>query len=188
MNNGSRLIDELLNIKIRYRDLSVQHWLNYELFTWVWWLGIFSTIVPLIVWWKVVDRKRILELTVLGLIVNVSATFLDIFGSEFALWEYRIRILPHIPLLFPVDSIVLPVINMLIYQSFPKWKKFLIANTIAAAGMAFIIEPFVVLIGQYKLINWQYIYSFPIYIIICVFSKIVTERIISLKTASEEEE
>ena len=182
MNNGDSLTNKIIELKMQYKDLSIQHFMNYELFTWVWWFGIFCAIIPLILWWKVVDRKRILEITILGLVVNVSATILDVFGSEFALWEYIVRILPQIPLLFPVDYILLPIIEMLIYQRFPKWKGFIIANIFAAAILSFAVEPLATLIGQYRLISWKYVYSFPIYIIIAAFSKYVTERIVLHKT------
>lgn len=182
MNNVDKLMEEVINVKIRYRDLSFQRWLNYEVFSWQWWFGT-ATILSLIVWWKLVDRKRILEISVFGLIVNVSATILDVTGSELVLWDYSIRVLPHIPMLFPVDFILLPIIDMLIYQYCRKWKQFLIANTIAAAALAFIVEPFAIMIGQYKLFSWRLVYSFPIYLAIAIFSRLVTQKLASRKTA-----
>ncbi|MCX7709524.1 MAG: hypothetical protein N2484_06705 [Clostridia bacterium] len=179
MNQQDILIQEIINIKMKYRQLSIEHWLNFELFTWVWWLGVASVIVPLILWWKMVDRKRILDICIFGLVVNIAATFLDVSGSEYVLWEYTIRVIPHIPLIFPVDYILLPVVGMLIYQYFPNWKRFLFANTVSAAVLAFIVEPFATMIHQYKLIHWKYIYSFPIYILIAIFAKLVTQKLLS---------
>lgn len=54
---------------------------------------------------------------------------------------------------------------MFIYQYFREWKSFIIANVILAAIFTFIAEPITVWLGIYKLDNWKYIYSFPIYIL-----------------------
>lgn len=181
MNDRDTLLQEIINTKVRLKNLSIEHWLKYELLTWQWWFGLANTIIPLIVWWKLVDRKRILEISVYGLIINVSAVFLDVIGSEYVLWVYPIRILPQVPLLFPVDFILLPVILMFVYQWYPKWKSFLVANAIAAAILSFVVEPLTAMIGQYKLIKWSYFYSFPIYLVIIVFSRLVTRKILSQK-------
>lgn len=180
MRGPDPLIDEIIKLKQQLRGLFVQHWLTKEVFTWVWWVGIACLLVPFIIWWLAVDKKRLLEICVFGLMVNVSSIFLDVVGSEFVLWEYPVHILPQIPLLFPVDLVILPVVYMIIYQKFSKWWPYLIASAVAAALLAFGFEPLAVLIGQYKLIIWKYYYSFPIYIMIAAFSKIVVQ---SLKAA-----
>lgn len=184
MHGPDPLIDEIINAKQQLRGLFVQHWLTKEVFTWVWWVGIACLVIPFIVWWIAVDKKRLLEICVYGLMVNVSSIFLDVLGSEFVLWEYPVHILPQIPLLFPVDLVILPVIYMLVYQKCSRWWPFLIASAIAAALLAFGFEPLAVLIGQYKLIIWKYYYSFPIYIMIAIFSKLVVQ---GLKAAQKKQ-
>jgi hypothetical protein len=146
-----------------------------ELFSWVWWLLIALIIVPLAVWWKLVDKKRLIEICMFGLLINIAATFLDVLGSELLLWEYPVHVLPRVPLLIPVDYVVLPVIQMYIYQRFPKWKKYIIVSVIAAALQSFVAEPLAIWIGQYKLVLWQLIYSFPIYLIIDFSAKFLIE-------------
>ena len=86
-----------------------------------------------------------------------------------------IHLLPQVPLLFPVDFVILPVIQMYIYQTFPKWGKFILVSAIASAVQSFIFEPLAVLIGQYRLIQWEYIYSFPIYLMINLITKFAVE-------------
>jgi hypothetical protein len=177
MGGNDPLIDEITQLKIQLRDLLLQHYKTHEVFSWVWWIGIAFAIIPIFIWWRVLDKKRILEICVFGLIVNVTAVFLDVIGSEMVLWEYPIHILPQTALLFPVDFVLVPVVNMVLYQKYPKWGKFLLASAIAAAVLAFIAEPFAIWIGEYKLISWSLFYSFPIYIIIDIFAKFLTERL-----------
>jgi hypothetical protein len=174
MNGQDTLINDIIKLKMQLRGMFIEHYLTREVFTWVWWVGICFTIIPLIIWWKVVDKKRLLEISVFGMIVNISAVFLDVFGSELVLWEYPIRLLPQTLLLFPVDFMLLPVVFMIIYQKCPKWGKFLLLSALSGAALAFIAEPLAIWIGEYRLINWKLIYSFPIYILINIFAKFIT--------------
>lgn len=177
--NDLTMIEQIIQTKQVYKQLSIEHWVKYEVFTWQWWIGIACVFIPLFLWWKLVDRQRILEVSVFGLLINVSASFLDVLGSESLLWNYMIRILPQIPLLFPVDFILLPILYMLIYQRYKAWKQFLFASTIVALVLSFVVEPLAVYIKQYQLISWQFIYSFPIYLVISVFSKFITNKMLS---------
>jgi len=182
--NNSAMLEQIIQTKLLYKQLSIEHWVNYEVFSWQWWLGIAFVVIPFLVWWKLVDRRRILEIAVFGLLINVFASFLDVLGSESVLWNYTIRTLPQIPLLFPVDYILLPILYILIYQRYKAWKQFLLASTIIALALAFVVEPLAVYIKQYQLISWQFIYSFPIYILISIFSKLITTKMLSRQEIS----
>lgn len=177
--NNSEILNQMIQSKIKYKHLSIEHWVKYEVFTWQWLIGIACVVIPLLLWWKVVDRRRILEITVFGLLVTILATFLDVTGSELLLWNYTIRILPQIPLLFPADFILVPITYMLIYQRYKAWKQFLFASIVVALALAFVAEPLAVYIKQYQLISWHYIYSFPVYIMISILSKLITNKMLS---------
>jgi hypothetical protein len=181
MHGPDPQIDEIINMKQQLRGLFIEHWLTKEVFTWVWWIGIATLVIPFIIWLIVVDKKRMLEICVFGLIVNVSSIFLDVVGSEFVLWEYPVHILPQLPLLFPVDLVILPVVYMIVYQKYSKWWPYLITSAIAAAVLAFCFEPLAVLAGQYKLIIWKYYFSFPIYIMVAAFSKLVVQGLLAVQ-------
>ncbi|MDR3583729.1 MAG: hypothetical protein P4L59_00180 [Desulfosporosinus sp.] len=177
--NESKMVDQILQNKLMYKQLSIEHWLRFEVFTWQWWIGIAFIILPILVWWKLVDKRRILVITTFGFLVNILATVLDITGSELVLWHYTIRILPQIPLLFPVDFVMVPIAYMLVFQRYRAWQQFILASAIVALCLAFILEPLAVYIKQYQLISWHYIYSFPIYILISIFSKLITDNLLS---------
>jgi hypothetical protein len=176
MNDQDQLLNEILELKLKLRDLSFQHYKQYEVFHWQWWINIALLVVPIVLWWLALDKKRILEICLFGLLVNMMATFLDVAGTNYGLWEYPFYILPHLPILIPVDYVIVPVIGMTIYQLFSSWKAFIIVGLIMGAVMAFICEPLAVYIHLYKLISWRYIYSFPIYSIIYIGARIVTKK------------
>jgi len=158
-----------------YRDLSLAHWLSYELFTWQWWVNLAATLLPLLAWWKLVDKQRLLRIAFFGAVVNLTASSLDVVGSSLHLWEYPIRILPIPPLLYPVDFVFVPLLLMLVYQKYPRWRDFLLATAAVATGLTFVGEPLAVYINVYKLITWRYVYSFPLYILIAVLARLVAD-------------
>ena len=178
--NNSEMLAQIIQIKIISNHLSIEHWIKYEVFTWQWWIGIAFVLIPPLLWWKLVDRRRLLEITVFGLIVNISAIIIDVVGSAFVLWNYTIRLLP-LSLCFCVDFFLLPIIYMLIYQRYLAWKQFLVASTTVALALAFIVEPLAVYIKQYQLISWHYIYSFPIYVLIVVLAKLIADKLLSMR-------
>lgn len=171
MNYGDPIIDKMIEYKSKLIELAVSHWINQELFTWQWWFCVFLYIFPLLLWWKIVDRKRLLEIIIFGLFVNVFCSFLDVLGTNYNLWLYSIQIIPNVPLLFPIDYIVIPVVFMILYQIFTTWKSFIISMIITSLVFSFVGEPFDVWAKIYILIKWQYIYSFPIYILIGIICK-----------------
>ncbi|MFA4886385.1 MAG: CBO0543 family protein [Desulfotomaculaceae bacterium] len=127
--------------------------------------------IPWLVWWKYVDKKRLLEITLLGALVLIIASYLDAVISEFGLWSYNYEIIPVWPRLISADFTVLPVTYMFIYQYFQEWKKFLLAMVIASTLFAFVGEPFLQWLNIYNLHEWKHVYSFPIYIFLGLFVK-----------------
>jgi len=181
----SELTNQMIQIKLLHKQLSMEHWVNYEVFTWQWWIGVACVVIPLLLMWKLVDKRRLLEIIAFGFMLNILATFLDVVGSELLLWNYTLRIIPQIPLLFPVDFVLVPIFYMLIYQRYIAWKQFLIASTILALALAFVAEPLAVYIGQYQLIHWKFIYSFPIYIVLAIFCKFFANKMFSVQEQSK---
>lgn len=175
MNVSTSAIIEALK---QYRDLSLQHWLHYEVFSFFWWLGLAVTIASLLVAWVYIDRKRILEICIFGFFMNIFASFLDVTASEMAVWYYSVRLFPHTPWMFPVDFCIVPVIFMFIYQRYGQWGPFLAVSAVAAAVLSFIIEPLTVYFDIYLMIHWSYFYSWPIYMVIVAAAKAFTHLIL----------
>ncbi len=158
--------DLIIQKKVDLWLASLNHWYYDDLRKWTWWLNLALSIIPWIVWWKLVDRKRLLPILAVGLLASLAATMLDIIGSEAVLWGYPDRLLPNLPRLFPIDFTVIPVSFMLIYQYFISWKKYFLALVLMSFLFSFAAEPLMVYLGLYEMYLWEYIYSFPIYIAI----------------------
>lgn len=176
MNSQKILFEKILAAKRLLLQLSIEHWLKYELFTWQWWIKFVYLAIAIFVWYKMVDRKRILEIVSYGLLVSLIATVFDNIGGTLVLWTYSIRLTP-IGFSAVLDLVVLPIIYMLIFQYFPKWKPFIIVNILFSTVASFFLEPLLSLIGVYKELSWKHIYSFFLYILIAVFCKIIIDKL-----------
>lgn len=158
--------------------LQYQHWVKYQLFTPVWWTLVAVGIVPWIIWWKLVDRQRIAVIFSYGMLIMYFIITMDALGIVYQRWIYPIKVLPIIPHETSLDWGMLPVIHMLIYQYFPRWRSFLIAETATAAALAFLGETFAEQIGVYFVLNWKHIWSFPIYIAKAIVTKLLIEKLL----------
>jgi hypothetical protein len=118
-----------------------------------------------------------------GLIATILIVILDIVGYEMALWSYQVELLIMVPLL-EIDLGLLPVIYVFIFQYLTDWKKFIIASIGAAAIFSFILEPILSWSGFYEADQWRSIYSFPIYILIPIAAKWLTETITNIQRQS----
>lgn len=117
-------LKEIDKIREMLKEASLERWIHNDLFTWKWWMLVAASIIPWVIWWKVVDKNRISNLFMYGLCFSVIAVILDELGTSFMLWGYLDMIFPIISPLFPADTTIIPVCFMLVYQYFPKGKAF----------------------------------------------------------------
>ncbi|MGG0741269.1 CBO0543 family protein [Niallia taxi] len=129
-------------------------------------------------WWILLDKTKIKKIWLYGALITILIIYLDDIGGVLNLWNYPYQLINIIPRLNPIDISVLPVMHMLIYQYFSKWKNFIIANIIISFCNSYIAEPFFVKIGIYELTNWKYIYSVPIYVMKAILIKFILEKVL----------
>lgn len=148
------------------------------IFSFNWWILLILTIVPWFMWWKVVDRKRIVEIFFYGSLVSIYSILLDDIGSYFLLWIYKYQLVPINPRLNPIDLTIMPVTYMFVYQFFKKWKTFLVAQMILALGATFLAEPLFIWLDIYKPLKWKMYYSLPIYLGLGILNKWVMGKLL----------
>ncbi len=152
--------DEVQKAREILKNVSFEHWVKEDLFSFNWWLLVSSAILPYFIWWRLVDKDRFFEILVFGLTCGMVACFLDVLGVGLMLWGYPDKLFHFIPSLIPADFVVIPVSGMLIYQYFRTWKSFSAAAIILAAIFAFIIEPLFSFLNIFVMIHWKHTYSF----------------------------
>lgn len=170
------LHEKIFELKKTEIELSLQHWYNYELFTWQWWIKFIYLIIPIILLYKLIDRKRIFEIFTYGLMLSLMATVIDIVGVNFVLWEYPIRLVP-VGIFLVHDLVFIPIISMLIFQYCSSWKAFVTANIILSAIGAYVEEPIAIWIRIYKPITWRHTYSFLLFFAMTVVCKDITIKL-----------
>ncbi|TVY10748.1 CBO0543 family protein [Paenibacillus cremeus] len=156
--------NEVQEARERLHQLDIQLWLKQTVFTWEWWLLVGFTIIPLMIWWKLLDKRRAYEIAFYGCMINIMAIVLDDIGTNLSWWEYPVKLIPMIPPLLTADSILVPIFFMLVYQLCSStWPTFMVANLIMALIIAFVAEPLFIWIEYYRLNEWKLIYSFLFY-------------------------
>lgn len=151
--------------------LALEQWQHNELFTWTWWFLLGMFVIPWLIFLKFVNRKRSLTIWLYGLVVIILTTFLDDLGADTDLWAYPVKLIPYTLIEMPFDFSIIPVTQMLLYQYFDSWKRFLIAISFQAFIFAFIGEPFSVWARAVTYYHWNYFDSFLFYIFAGIFSK-----------------
>jgi hypothetical protein len=168
---------QLLEAEELFAAIRTEYWLNHDLFTWQWWLLLVLLTIPWLLWWRVVDKRRLKEILLVGYFSTVIALMLDQLGTEFNEWDYPHRVIPVYPQFMPIDLTILPILYMLLYQYFSTWKTYMRALMIMSAAMAFLFEPLLVKMDLYRLIDWKHIYSFPAYILIGIILRLSVLKI-----------
>ncbi len=173
----------VIEIQKLLTNMRITEWLEEDVFHFRWWLLLSLFLLSVFVWWRMVDKSRLQEVSLYMAMTTIVTLGLDEYGEELTLWYYPTDILPIFPPLTAVDLATLPIIYSLIYQRYGTWKSFMRATVIMAAIFAFVLEPILVLGKFYALHKWKYYYGFPIYIIMALAIKWVAEQI---KTISQQ--
>ncbi|MEG9295655.1 CBO0543 family protein [Mangrovibacillus sp. Mu-81] len=169
-------IKDLIALQQRYAALAIESWLSNSVFNLSWWFLLILSVVPWLIFVKLLDKNRTLQTWSFGLVVIIITSFTDDLGSELSAWVYPIKFVPIGLLAFPFDFSVIPVSCMLIYQYFNTWKTFSIALVSQAAIFAFIGEPISVMLGTVTYLKWKYIYSFVFYIVTGIIARFVIQK------------
>lgn len=173
---SNRVLDE---INARFVDANRQLmnvWLDEIVFTWRWWLNIALFIIPWIIWTRYKDRKSIVRLLFVGLIVAVITEILDTIGISYGVWHYDWTILPLFPIYIPWNFSLFPVLIMFMLQIKPKISPYIKA-VLFGGFSGFIMEPLFERIGLYHAIRWNSLKSFIMYIPLYLFLNWVYEKV-----------
>jgi hypothetical protein len=169
-------VRNLINLQQRYATLAIENWLSDSVFTWGWWFLVILFVMPWLIFIKLFDKDRMLQIWSFGLIVIIITSFTDDLGSELSAWVYPIKFVPIGLLELPFDFSIIPVACMLIFQYFNTWKTFTIALFSQATIFAFVGEPISVMLGTVTYLKWKYIYSFVFYIVTGVAAKFIIQK------------
>ncbi len=148
-------------------EQSYQHWISQEFLSYQWFIMVGVLAITYIVWFKLVDTKRITQILLLGSLITVAGSFVNLYLAGFGgFWEYKIAVTPVKPAVFTVSYTIIPIFHMLVFQYTSSWKSYLIWASIATGFLAFILVPVYSALGIFQLHKgWNYIYHFAMMLI-----------------------
>lgn len=167
---------EIVNLKKLMYQVRFSDWINNDIFTFRWWVLLSALIIPWFIWYYLIDKSRFKEMLFYTLSTSGVSILLDEIGTSLTMWTYTVKVVPILPRLITADYSMIPIIYVLIYQYFPKWKSFIFANIILSLVFAFVLEPILSWMKLYYLITWKYIYSVPTYLFAAIILKWIIEK------------
>ncbi len=179
--------ETIVALEAQLKQLRVEDWLHHDILHWQWYMLLAVLIIPWFIWWRLADRKRLIEILLLGMIVLIISSYLDAVLSDLGLWVYHFWIVPYWPRLISADFTVLPVLYMLVYQRCTNWKSFTVTMIILAALLASAGEFFLVWTDIYDLYAWKHYYSFPIYFAVGIFARWLTQTLLTSQARARDQ-
>ena len=152
---GEEQLEELSRLNELQKELTIgwiKYWNQYSSYNdWHFWLLVVLTVLPLVVLFFFIDRRRMFHLGFLGFSVHILHSYVDVAAVQFVKWTYPYKLIPIFPISFAFDASFIPVTCMLVYQWTLNHKKnFYLYATIPAFFFAFIAKPLLVAIDISK--------------------------------------
>lgn len=163
-NDTEKKIDDIYKKLVNSDKEDHEIWFEYVFLSWQWWFCVIITVIPWVIWWKFRKKGSTNRLLHGAFFVTIISMFLDSIGTELGFWDYRYEPVPFLPSFLPWDLSLLPVVFLVLAQIKPNISPVLKAifySVFSALG-----ELFFEWLGYYKLINWNYFFSLPIYFLL----------------------
>ncbi|MGD6856472.1 CBO0543 family protein [Bacillus infantis] len=128
--------DKIFQLSEEMTSLVDSYWNSYSgPGSWQFWAVAVLLVLPLVLLYFTVDRKRIFEIFFFGFIVHALWTYTDIVLGNYTLLVHTYYMLPIFPHAFNITMSVLPVGFMLIYQYCTSHRKNFILYTVILSAV-----------------------------------------------------
>ncbi|MFC4099065.1 CBO0543 family protein [Paenibacillus xanthanilyticus] len=190
MDQGqAQQFEQIRQAKLDEAGIIHRYWLNYSnVDTWQFWLLAALFVIPLIVlFWKM-DRSKALLLGFFGLNVHIWFSYVDTFGVERGMWGYPYKFVPFLPESITLDTSLVPVTFMLLYQ----WcihtrRNFYLFGIALCGAYSFGLKPIMVQLDLFHMYRgMNFIYLFLLYLLVFGLAVGVTAIFLALRKAGSE--
>lgn len=166
----------------------VDYWFDYSSFdTWQFWVNVSFIIVPLIVLYFFIDKKRVFLLGFYGFNIHVWMVYTDVIATRYNFFEYPYKAIPFLPIHVGIDTSLVPVSFILLYQ----WilnnnKNFYLYQFGLIVFFTFIFKPILVAHHLFHLKNGaNYFHIFLLYVFVVLFSRAITNVFLHLNSKAK---
>ncbi|MBB3111189.1 hypothetical protein FHS18_003257 [Paenibacillus phyllosphaerae] len=151
--------------------------------TWQFWLLLGLLVVPLLVLFMFIDRKQAILVGFFGLNIHVWASYCDHFGVTHGYWNYPYKLMPFFPESVPLDTALVPITYMFIYQwTLNSNRNFYAYALTVCALFAFVVRPTMVAFDLFVMFNdTNFVVLFMIQVIVLLVSKLITSIFLNLR-------
>lgn len=171
------MFDQIQSFYEDAHQLEIRYWLDHDLFSIHWWIILLINLLFLVLFVFLIDRNRILVISIAFLVSFISIGSIEDLGQFFNLWTYPHEFFAPLKTANAVDFLCIPIVITLVYQYVSRWKYFLFASIIVFAIISFICIPIFVYFDFYRLHNWNYFLSFLSLFIIGLLVKTLTDLV-----------
>ncbi|MEH7307562.1 CBO0543 family protein, partial [Neobacillus drentensis] len=108
--------DKAVKLRKESTDAFLDYWRDHALYASLeYWIMVAILVVPLIFLVFKIDKHKLFLITFYGYTVHVIAAYIDLYAVNSGLWNYPFQVVPFLPS-FSIDSSIIPVAFMLVYQ------------------------------------------------------------------------
>lgn len=180
----SEKLEELRNIGKELSKSWYDYWINYSnIDSWQFWVNMLFLLIPLIILWFKIDRKHAFFYGYYGYSVHILSSYIDAYSTLRGHWEYPYKAFPLFPVSLSLDTSLIPVTYMLVYQWTKHRKKnYYVTLIILSAIFAFIFKPILSYFDLFQLANGKtYFHLYFWYFSGGVVAKLLTNVFIYLE-------
>jgi len=170
-------INKIIELYKKVSALQIEAYWETIIFSYQWWILVLGSIILWGVWIRLVDRRHLHIIILVGFMTSMLAILLDDFGLSLVLWIYPYMLTPLTGRLNVVDLAIIPVVYMLLYQYAKRWKTYLINLFLLCLFAGFVAEPVFEKLNLYITLKWEHWYSIPIYFMIGIFVKVSADKL-----------
>jgi hypothetical protein len=181
--------EELLNKEKSLSNSWIDYWVQFSsATTWQFWVNLAMFVIPLVILWFVLDRKKALQIGFYGFSVHVMATYIHLYGVRNNIWGFPYIIVPYLPTSITMDASFNPVVLMLLYQWTINHKKnYYLFGALMCAGFSFVFKPLLTTIDLFHLYGrMNYFYLFLLYFLVTILAKLITDLFIYFQRDSRQ--
>ncbi len=166
------VIETLRQLRLETWAIKTQLW-QQSFLTLKWWFIVAAIVAAYAIWWKLADKRRIIELLLYGSFIAVTRVIFDDWGISSGRWTYIIDLVPIGQSLFLNDLTIVPLSLMLVYQYSSDWRTFVILAVIVQGVTSFLLWPLLIAIGILKLHAWQLYQSYIFIVLAAIIMRAV---------------
>ncbi|WP_227937455.1 CBO0543 family protein [Alkalihalobacillus deserti] len=162
----------------------IDYWVQYSSpATWQFWFNFFMLVIPLIVLFFKIDRRKALLLGFYGFNIHVWFTYLDSLFVRIGFISYPYHTIPILTANIGLDASLIPVLFIFLYQwVLNKKKNYYLYAIGLSVLLAFVFKPYLVVFNLFQLHKGtNYFHLFLVYVVVLVISKLITNLFVYLE-------